>query len=49
MSTAMNEGVQMRCKAVMVNFFIVVDPLVEPSSTDLKNPKGYIEASLSIS
>ena len=47
MSTVMNEGVDMSCKAVMDNFFTVVYLLVGPS-TGIVKPKGYLELSPSI-
>ena len=41
-SMVMNKVVKMRCKAVTENLFIVVGPLVEPSSTVIAKPKGSI-------
>ena len=48
MSTVMNEGVKMCFKAVTENLFKVVGPIVEPISIAILNPKGSLEASLSI-
>ena len=42
MSTVMNEGVKMHLKSVMEKLFTVVGPLVEPSSTYIKNSKVSI-------
>ena len=39
MSTVMNEGVKMRCKAVTANLFTVVGLLVE-ISTAIEKPKS---------
>ena len=47
MSSVMNKGVKMRCKAVMNNIFIVLDLIVEPSTVIVK-PNGYLEAYPSI-
>ena len=43
MSTFMNEGVKIRCKAITANFFTVVGLLVEPSTAIEKN--GYLDES----
>ena len=43
MLTAMNEGVKMRCKSVMTNFFTIVGLLVEPGAAIAK-PKSSLEA-----
>ena len=40
MSTVINMGVKMRCKAVTTNFFTVVGLLVE-HSTDIENDFFY--------
>ena len=42
MSTVIDEGVKMRCKAVMSNCFTLVGLLVEPS-TDIAKPKDSLE------
>ena len=47
MSTVMNEGFKISCKAVMTQLFTVLGILVELSKTIAK-PKGYLEASPSI-
>ena len=47
MSTVMNEGVEIRCKAVMTQVFTVVGLLVE-LGTAIAKPMGYLKASPSI-
>ena len=41
MSTVTNKGVQMYCKAVTENVFIVVG-IIQELSTAIDKPKGYI-------
>ena len=47
MSTMMDYGVKMRCKAVTVNLFTVEDLFVEPINIITK-PKGFLESYISI-
>ena len=47
MSTVINEGVEMCCKAVTPNLFTAVGFLIEPS-TSITKPKDYLEVCLSI-
>ena len=46
MSTVLNKGFKVQCKAVTSNFFTVISILFEPS-TAIAKPKSYLEAYIS--